>query len=270
MNGYEMRQKLHRGERVYGTLLVSPSPRWGTIIKTLGLDFLFIDSEHIPQNREMLSWMCLAYAGMGLVPVVRIPNPDPYQAVMAVDGGAQGVIVPYIEEPEQVKRLVGAVRYRPLKGQKLSNILDGQETPDAALMAYLDNYNHNQFLVINIESVPALEALDEIISVKGLDAVLVGPHDLTTSLGIPEQYKHPRFLAAVETIILKSRQHGLGVGVHFDDVTQQIVWCRMGANLISHSGDIRAFGYNIRTEIQSMREALGDDEAGVSDEKIII
>jgi 2-keto-3-deoxy-L-rhamnonate aldolase RhmA len=270
MNGNEMRQKLHRGERVYGTLLVSPSPRWGTIIKTLGLDYLFIDSEHIPQDREKLSWMCLAYAGMGLVPVMRIPSPDPFQAVMAVDGGAQGVIAPYIEDPEQVKRLVGSIRYRPLKGKKLMRILDGLESPDADLMEYLDNYNFNQFLIINIESVPALEALDEILVVDGLDAVLVGPHDLTTSLGIPEQYNHPKFLNAVEMIINKSRQKGLGVGVHFDDLQQQIEWMKMGANLISHSGDIRAFGYNIRKEIHTMREALGDHEVPTSDEAIII
>lgn len=270
MNGNEMRQRLHRGERVYGTLLVSSSPRWATIIKTLGLDFLFIDSEHIPQDRETLSWMCLAYAGMGLVPVVRIPSPDPFQAVMVVDGGAQGVIVPYIEEPEQVKRLVGSIRYRPLKGKKLLRILDGIETPDAALIDYLDRYNFNQFLIINIESVPALEALDEILAVDGLDAVLVGPHDLTTSLGIPEQYSHPGFLNAVETIIQKTRKKGLGVGVHFDDIPQQIEWAKMGANLISHSGDIRAFGYNIRKEILTMREALGDGADRASIEAIII
>jgi len=88
-------------------------------------------------------------------------------------------------------------------------------------------------LIVNIESVPAMEALDEILAVPGLDAVLIGPHDLSCNLGLPERYEHPDFLNACETIFRKARAAGLGGGIHFwGGVEQQAHFLKLGANMI--------------------------------------
>ena len=97
MDSSELKRRLRAGERAYGTLIVSPSPRWPDMVAKLGLDFVFIDTEHIAIDRDRLSWMCQTYRGLGLPPLVRIPSPDPYQACMVLDGGAAGVIAPYLE-----------------------------------------------------------------------------------------------------------------------------------------------------------------------------
>lgn len=269
MNGKELAAALHAGRRVYGTLIVSTSPHWLAAVKATGLDFVFIDTEHIPIGRETLAWMCQAYRASGLPPIVRIPSPDPYQATVALDGGACGVLAPYIETPEQVSQLVGAVKLRPLKGRRLMETLAGQTLAEP-LATYIKERNADNLLFINIESVPALERLDEILRVPGIDAVQIGPHDLSCSLGVPEDYAHPRFEEAIQTIIHKSRAQGLGVGVHYwGGLGDELRWARAGANLIVHAGDISLFAETLRADLKQFRAELGDNAARAHDNIII-
>ncbi|HZS06809.1 MAG TPA: aldolase/citrate lyase family protein [Blastocatellia bacterium] len=259
MNGSQLRAALRGGQRVYGTLIISTSPQWPAAVRATGVDFVFIDTEHITIDRTTLAWMCQTYRALGLAPVVRIPEPDPYQATVALDDGACGVLAPYVETPGQAKRLRGAVKLRPLKGRLLEGVLNGERQLASPLAEYVDERCSNNVLMINIESVPAIEALDEILSVPGIDAVQVGPHDLSCSLGVPEQYEDPRFEGAIQTIIAKSRAHGVGVGVHFwDGIEHEIRWVRSGANLIVHSGDIALFANALRASIRRFREEFGD------------
>ena len=110
MTAAELALTLKQGQTVFGTLIVSPSPRWPEVVRGCGLDFVFIDTEHIALDRAELNWMCQTYAALGLPPLVRIPSPDPYTATMVLDGGAAGVIAPYVETVEQAQTLRGAVK----------------------------------------------------------------------------------------------------------------------------------------------------------------
>lgn len=261
MNGKKLKESLNNGNRVYGTMIVSTSPRWVEVIDQMGLDFVFIDTEHITIDRAMLSWMCHGFVGKKLAPVVRIPSPDPYRACMALDGGAQGIVAPYIESAHEVRQLVGAVKYRPVKGQKLRAFLEGEKDLEPELKRYLQKSNNDRVLIANIESRPAMENLDEILGVPGLDAVLIGPHDLSCNLGIPEQYEHPDFLDAVESIITRARNAGIGAGIHAiyeGSMEREITWARKGANLILHSGDINRFVKGMSEDIGHIRAELGD------------
>jgi 2-keto-3-deoxy-L-rhamnonate aldolase RhmA len=263
MEGLEFRQRLHRGDRVYGTFISVSTPMWPSVVKGTGVDFAFIGAEHVPHDRVELSWMCRMFAALGIVPVVRIPSPDPYLACMMYDGGALGVIAPYIETPEQVRALAGAAHSRPLKGTRLQCILDGTEECEPLLAEYLTSRNADRTLIINVESVPALAALDEILDVPGLDAVLIGPHDLTTSLGIPEDYRHPRYMEAVETIIGKARARNIGAGIHATYVhalEHEVAWMKLGMNLIVHGSDITAFSRAMRQDLDALKAAMGDIE----------
>ncbi len=253
--------RLRATTRLYGTLIVSPSPHWVPVVAGLGLDFVFIDTEHIPLDREKLAWMCQAYRAVGLPPIVRIPSPDPYQACTVLDGGAAGIVAPYVETAAQVRELVGAVKKRPLKGHLLSRHLAG-EPLDATQGAYVAAGGETRTLIVNIESAPALAALDEILAVDGLDGVLIGPHDLSTSLGVPERYDHPRFLAACDTIITKARARSLGAGVHViyqaNRLADEERWARLGANFILHAADIILFSEGLRRELGELKTRLGE------------
>lgn len=257
MTPAELSTALREGRFVFGTLIVSPSPRWPEVVSGCGLDFVFIDTEHIALDRAELSWMCQTYAALGLPPIVRIPSPDPYAATMVLDGGAAGVIAPYVESVDQVQALRGAVKLRPIKGQRLQRMLDG-EKPEAELQSYMEEGAAKRLLIINIESTPAIAALDDILAVPGIDAVLIGPHDLSCSLGIPEQWDHPRFLEACETIFRKARAAGVGAGIHFwGSVEQQACFLTLGANMLIHSADISLFQKHLRLELDAVRATVG-------------
>ncbi|MCC6679775.1 MAG: aldolase [Phycisphaeraceae bacterium] len=261
MTGREFAAALRNGDRLFGTLIVSTSPAWPKVMHRIGLDYVFIDTEHIAISRAELSWMCRTYGAMGLPPVVRVPAPDPYQVTMALDDAAAGVMVPYIETVEQARELVGATKYRPLKGRKLRDLLSGRTKLSGQLAEYIRSNNAGHSLILNIESVPAMENLEQILSVEGIDGIIIGPHDLSTSLGLPEQYDHPDFTAAVDTIIDKAKAAGVSVGIHGtfstdDNLDQELRWIERGANLVLHSGDIIAFENTMRRQIGNLRAAL--------------
>lgn len=268
MRGRDIIAALHAGERIYGTCALSTSSAWPVAVRGAGADLVFIDTEHTPIDRTLLSWMCRTYQALGIAPIVRIPKPDPYWACMALDGGASGIIAPYIENAAQVRELRGAVKWRPLKGQRLASILAGEAEPEPELAAYLAERNADNIMVAMIESAHGIAALEEILAVPQLDAVLIGPHDLSLSLGIPEQYSHPRFDEAVRTIIRQCRAHHVGVGIHFSSgIEQEIAWARAGANLIMHSNDVSLFRNALAADLAAFHEALDEKRDAPEEDK---
>jgi 2-keto-3-deoxy-L-rhamnonate aldolase RhmA len=257
MTGRDIIRALHEGRHVFASAIVGISPQWPELAKKLGIDFVFVDTEHIPLDRQTLSYLCQTYQALGLPPVVRIPCNDPFEACKALDAGAGGIIGPYVETAEQVRGLAGAVKLRPLKGRRLADALRDPATLEPELAAYLEQRNGDKVLIVNIESVPAIENLHDICAVPGLDAVLIGPHDLSCSLGIPEQYGHPRFDEAVRTIFRVAREHGVGAGIHFWlGLEQEITWAKAGGNLVMHASDLAAFSRTLKAEIDHLRQAL--------------
>ena len=267
MIGKTLAGKMRAGKRVYGTCTVSPAPRWVNAITPARPDFVFIDTEHNTLDRTQVGWMCQTYSALGIVPIVRIPSPDPFLATSTLDDGALGIVAPYIETIAQVDGLRGAVKHRPLKGQRLRERLDGQSVNDT-IDAYLNAGNANNVLILNIESQPAIDVLDDLLAAPEVDGVLIGPHDLSCNLGIPEQYDAPKFLAAVQTIFDKARAHGRGAGIHFwGDADAQVRFLEMGCNFLIHSADLLLVKKHLAKELNAIRQRMGDaaDVKGESD-----
>lgn len=259
MNAIKLKNKLSSGKRIYGTAVVSPSVKWLDVIKQANLDFVFLDSEHIPMGRETLANLCALYSANGIPPIVRIPSPNPYIACTTLDGGASAILAPYVETVDQVKALVGAVKYRPLKGEKLQQILDGEIEVDEKLKNYIDERCINNLLFINVESQPAVDNLEELLSIKGVDGVIIGPHDLSCSMGLPEEYNNPIFEETVKKIISECNERNLGIGIHLsEEPAQQIKWAKAGANIILHSSDISLFGKILNQEMSIIKKELED------------
>lgn len=267
-----LKDALQSGRRVYGTLVVSSSPFWPPLIKRTGIDFVFIDTEHIALDRDAVSWMCRAYDALGLSPIVRIPSPCPNEACKLLDGGARGIVAPYVETVEQVRALVGAVKFRPLKGQRLQQALANREPLEPELRDYLNTRNNQNLCIVNIESLPAVKNLDDILAVEGLDVVLIGPHDLSCSLGIPEQYDTPQFESTVRDIIAKSRSAGVAAGLHmvYGNLEQELAWARLGANFILHSGDALLVEQSLRRDIHTLRSRLGDETSSTDEPALVV
>lgn len=265
MTGAELKATLHAGDRVYGTCVVSPSPLWPTMIAGTGLDFVFIDTEHIPLDRSQVSWMCQTYNTLGLPPIVRIPACDAALANMAIDGGARGVVSPYSESVEEAQVLRGASKYRPLKGERLTRVLSGEDVLDEPTRSYIEKMNQHNLCILNIESTTAIDKLDALVAVPNVDALLIGPHDLSINMDIPEDYKNPKFTDAIKRTIDTARGAGIGVGFHFSfGIEEAQLWAEWGANLIIHNTDIFLVKDNLTQDIRQLRMALGDEKTDAS------
>jgi 4-hydroxy-2-oxoheptanedioate aldolase len=270
-NTIRLKDQLAAGQRVYGTCLTSTGPSWPLSLKKAGLDFAFIDTEHISLNRADVAKLCEVLKGYGIASIVRIPSPDPYLASQAIDAGATGVIAPYLEKVDQIRDLVGAVKFKPLKGAFLQRLLKGEEVLNENMKLYIDQHNAGKMCIANIESVAAMDILDELLSVQGLDGVFIGPHDLSVSLGYPEQYDHPVFEAAVLHIIQTTRRKGLSIGIHFSlEPERQIKWVKAGANIIIHSFDIALFTQRLIHDINIIKLNVGDKVSEESSGNITI
>ncbi len=250
---------------------MSDSSLWPTAVKQSGIDFVFIDTEHIPIGREKLSNMCQIYKATGLPPIVRIPSPDPFEACKVLDGGAVGIMAPYVESVDQVKALVGATKLRPLKGKKLDALLNNSQNIGHTLDSYIRARCENNVLWINIESVEAVEKLDKLLSVPGLDGVVIGPHDLSCSMEVPEDYTNPKFEKMVKKIIKQTREKNLPIGIHFsEEAEMQIKWANVGTNIILQSSDISLFGKALKNDVDKIRQGLDETIDESNSDKIII
>jgi 2-keto-3-deoxy-L-rhamnonate aldolase RhmA len=257
-----LKEQLESGQRVYGTCITATGPSWPLSLQKAGLDFAFIDTEHIALNRDDLAKLCQVLKGYGIASIVRIPSPDPFLASQAIDAGATGVIAPYLEKVKQIRELVGAVKFKPIKGAFLQRLVTGDEVLKDDMKQYIDQHNAGKLCIANIESVAAMDILDELLSVPGLDGVFIGPHDLSVSLGVPEQYDHPIFETAARYIIHTTRKKGLSVGIHFSlEPERQIKWVKEGANIIVHSFDIALFTQRLIHDIRIIKQGVGDQIA---------
>ncbi|MBT3275922.1 MAG: aldolase [Spirochaetales bacterium] len=260
MQGNQIRAKLRSGERVYGTHMVEAgNPNYLLWMAETAMDFAFICTEHIPIDRKEVSWMCQLLVQKGISPIVRIPYPDAYLTSMVLDGGAEGIVAPYVETTQEVEDLIGAVRYRPIKGEKLSDMMSGRKPAGEKLKSYLEGWNRNNYLIIGIESVTAMNRLEELLNYDEVDGVFLGPHDITCSMEIPEEYDNPLFIAEMKKVIDICKSRGKGVGLHQDHRIPAVSGLvDYGLNWILNASDIVKAKNSLTEDYAEIRSRFGD------------
>jgi len=258
MTGEQIKAVLQDGGRVYGTMVaLTRGPRWARELAKVGLDYVIVDTEHSPFSRGEVADMVAMLELAGIAPFVRVPIPDSHYVTMAMDAGAHGVLAPYCETVEQVKEVTGVAKWRPLKGQLLQQALETGKFPSEQTKDYLIDWNRNSIVIIGIESVPAIANLEAILDVPGVDVIFVGPHDLSLSVGVPEQYEHPDFEAALHKIIQICNARNVPVAIHLLDLPLATKWVRAGVRFVLHSSDISAIAAGLRGDFAELR-AVGD------------
>ncbi|MFV0447586.1 MAG: HpcH/HpaI aldolase family protein [Vibrio sp.] len=261
MTPAEFKKAIDNGENVYGTLLTVNSPYWLDACKKIAPDFLFIDTEHTGHDIQNLAWMCRGYKEAGITPIVRVPNHDHYSATVAMDAGATGIIFPYLESVEEIKELL-SIKYRPLKGEKVKQLIDGKIKLNDTMQKYVENYNKNTTFWVNIESVRAVNNLDDILAIPEIDGVFVGPHDFSCQYEMPEDYHNPEFIELCQNVMRKARAAGKSAGVHFPwaDLTFEKLMMDAGSNFIVHAADILMFIDTAVEKLDGLREHGGNSD----------
>jgi|TARA_B100001971_G_C18261150_1_gene586978 4-hydroxy-2-oxoheptanedioate aldolase len=267
LNGEQLKQKVGGGGIVYGTMIsMGRNPGWGRTVGAFGLDYVIIDTEHAARSRSEVADYMAAFNYTGVVPIVRVPIPASHYVTMFLDAGAQGVLAPYCETVDEVKEVVGATKWKPLKGALARKAVDLGEFPSEETKEYLENRNRNNVCIIGIESVPAIENLESILEVDGIDAIFVGPNDLSITLGVPDQYDHPDYEAALREIIEKCRAADTPVLIHHQTVELTQKWLREGARFVLYSSDARTMHNGYRDEFGRIKEVGSELGGGTTDD----
>ncbi|HGE72691.1 TPA: hypothetical protein ENX78_17775 [Candidatus Poribacteria bacterium] len=254
MNSEELRKTIKDGGIVYGTMLsMARNPRWAGVLAGTGIDYAIIDTEHSPYSRSEVADMAWALSKSGIVPIVRVPIPSAHYVTMAIDGGAQGILAPYCENASQVKEVVGAAKWRPLKGILLDMAMEIKEFPSEDSKQYLEQINQNNIVMIGIESMPALMNLEDMLNIEGIDVVFIGPNDLSISMGIPGQYTNPEFETAVKRVISICDSHNIAVAIHLFDTDLTVKWIKEGVRFVLHTMDTQVMREGFRRDFERIR-----------------
>jgi 2-keto-3-deoxy-L-rhamnonate aldolase RhmA len=232
------------------------TPNIAMIAAACGFDAVYIDLEHNPTSLETAAGVCVAALGMGLTPVARVTSHDPHDATRILDSGAQGVMVPHVQNAAEAKAIVDACLYHP-KGHR-SAFGSGPQLGYAAIpqAEVCKIINDETLLMAMIETPEAVENAEAIAAVDGIDVLHIGASDLSTEMGLPGQYTHARMRAAFETVAGAAKRHGkaMGVGGVRQDFEFQSWLIKLGMRYLTGGSDV---GYILsagRADVKQLRE----------------
>ena len=266
MNANKLRRTLKSGGHVFGCMLSQmASTRFEQVLSGSTLDYAIIDSEHGSRDRTEIQQLTGMLRRADITPIVRIPIPKSEWVAMALDAGTSGVLVPYCETVEEVQSCVATVKWHPLKGEYLRRAAEENVLPSSETKKYLQNRRKESFVIIGIESEPAYRNLDGILEVDGVDAVFIGPNDMSTSLGIPDDYTNKKYLRVVEDIIKRCEARHISVMVHQQTIATSTKAIKLGARFVLHSSDGRMLQRIIQDEMNALREVAGAATAAKKD-----
>lgn len=229
---------LRAGETVWGTSLAEClDPEIPVLLRAAGLDFFFADTEHATTSYAQIQMLCRTARAVGIVPMVRVTQSEPDLITRALDVGAMGIIVPRVERVEEARRIVAHVKFPPegRRGFGLRSIVTDMQESNAA--EQIAASNRETAVILQIESESAVEAAAEIAAVPGVDALFVGPYDLTMSMGIIEQFSHQRFWAAVERVFAAAKRAGIAAGLQTPSFDMLRRAQELGARMLIYSND---------------------------------
>ena len=226
--------RLRASELLRGTMLTLPSPEVADMVSRCGFDWLFLDGEH--GSPTTLEWQRLLMAiGGRCASLLRVPVLGEAPIKTALDLGVDGIIVPMVNSAQQAREAVAWSRYPPAgrRGIGLARAQGyGLEFAD-----YMEHANERLAVVVQAEHIDAVDNIEEIAAVEGLDAVFVGPYDLSASLGKTGAVDDPEVVAAIDRVTRVCRAHGLALGYFGVSAESVLPYVERGFNLICAGTD---------------------------------
>jgi 2-dehydro-3-deoxyglucarate aldolase/4-hydroxy-2-oxoheptanedioate aldolase len=195
-------------------------------------DWAFLDAEHGCFGQETLQDLCRAASMAGLTPFVRVADLEYALVARALDNGAQGIIFPRVESPEMLARAVSWTKFPPMgvRGFGLAAVQTDYEKVTIPQM--LEHMNEQIMAILQIETKLMIERRDELLSVPGVDVVMVGPVDLSISLGVPGDFHHPKMIEAMDQIRDSCVKHGVVPGTQTRTLALAKLWKERGMPFI--------------------------------------
>ncbi len=242
------RERLEAGEISVGIgIRLARSADIASMMKTAGMDWLFIDLEHGPLTLDQTAQISCAALSAGIAPLVRVPRGEMAMATRALDGGALGIIMPQCESADEAREIVERLHYAPEGSRGVVGGLPqfGFANPD--MTSAMQAMNDAMLVIVMLESPNAIAQADEIAAVEGVDVVLIGTNDLAAASGIPGQVGHEKIEANYKTVAAACEKHGKWMGMGGVPIPElQEKYISMGVRFVL-SGQDMSFLINVAT-----------------------
>lgn len=253
MKQNDLKERMNRGEAVYGMFLNSGSCIATEIIGLSGFDFVLIDSEHGPtgvlENRELI----MAAEYRNTVPIVRVSNGNSDTILRMLDVGAHGIMVPRVNTKEEAEKVASATRYFPKgnRGVAGARAADYGFTP---LLEYFKLENERTLVAVQCEDIDCLPNLDDIAATDGIDMIFVGPYDLSSSMGALGMVSYEHIKTVVDQVINVTKRHGKLSGIFTKSPEEAKLYKNLGINFIVVGTDVGNLAGACRNVISKLKE----------------
>ena len=244
------RKELLSGKTLIGTIVTQPNPAMAEILADAGFDWLWIDAEHSPMGMGEVQGILQAVEDQCAC-VVRIPTSNEVYIKKALDIGAPAIIAPHVDSVEIAEQVVKWVKYPPLGERSIGVARAHRYGLDVS--GYMETANDRIAVIVQIEHVKGAQDIERILDVKGVDAVLIGPYDLSGSLGKPGQIDDPEVQGYIQRVREACLKRKKPIGIIGITVEAAMPFLDQGYSLIAVGIDTMIFGHAVRDILTRMK-----------------
>ncbi len=226
-----------------------------SIYAAAGYDFVLIDMEHGNYSMETVADLIRGAKSAGIAPVIRVPHLETHFISRVLDAGAEGIMVPMTSTREQAKSIVRYGKYTPIGERGLGTQIGQTDYKPVKAFEFMKEANENTLIIAQIETREAIENADSILSVEGIDVGLIGPNDLSISLGIPDQMGSEILKKAIDKVVETAKKRKKATGIHIANVEAIKTWRAKGMTVLAFSTDI-GFQYTAsKSSLEEMKKS---------------
>ncbi len=251
-----LKSRLNRSELTIGSWVTLGHPSIAEIMAAAGFDWLVLDMEHSVLELSEVQTLIQVLDSKQCPAIVRLTSNHPDQIKRVMDAGATGIMVPMIKSAANAKEAVSSMYYPP-RGQRGVGLARAQGYGHS-FQAYRQWLENNAVVIVMIEHIDAVKAIDDILAVPGVDGYIIGPYDLSGSMGRPGDLNHPDVQAAITQIMQAGHRAQKSGGIHVIEPDPEALQQRIqaGFNFLGYGLDIRILDSICRTHLQNIRAAL--------------
>ncbi len=249
-----VKEKLAAKEPTVGFWLSFASAAVAELVASFGMDWVMIDTEHGPASFETVEDMIRAIRPVPTVPLVRVQDGNHSTIKKALDRGAAGVLVPMVESAEQARGIVDACTFPPDGSRGIAGTRASRFGLD--LRGYLESWNRDVVIALQVETRPGLEAVEAIAAVPGVDCLFIGPNDLSAGLGRFQEFDRPEYTRAVARIKAAGDAHGIATGYMATDAASTVARVGEGFRFVAAGTEARVLAGATHALFSDIRKGL--------------
>ncbi len=258
MRENKVKKALKQGKVIIGTMVTAVrSPGIAQMLATSGFDFVIIDLEHSSFSIQTVEDIIWAAKAADICSIVRVPDKKGHHLLSRpLDAGAQGLLIPQVETKEDVINIIKATKYYPVGERGMGLRRAHTDFVKGDIFEITKSTNEEILIITQIESKKAIDNLDSLLSVEGVDVALVGPNDLSQSLGVSGQTNHPEEIKYISKMVKICRKHNVVSGIHLGSVEALKKWIKEGMKFIVISNDINMIVDSGTRLVRELRDFL--------------